>query len=1230
MIIGFLLVNFANGQRIKFKTISAKDGLSNNSVNDIVSDKDGVLWIATWDGVNLYDGNSFKVFNHITNDSTSISSNEIFRFIKDFNEDIWVQTNSTSISKYIGNNKFKNYFFEEYPEELFLSNTGNLIVWFQNSDSYFEFKNNKFIKVAKHNINQKSNVALDNVLLSKHPNLIITNTLQDTKGNIWYATRYNGLYIIPNISSNINNDLVEHYVYDLYSPYSFKSNEITVLHEDIFGNIWLGHKDGGLSMVHEGSGEINLVTPHPVKQPYLPKESIRAITKDFKSNIWLGYYTKGLYYFSPKTKTYVKYEIAKASNNNDWERIRSLYSSSDGAVWVGTYAGLICIKNGISAFYSAENYENLPNNRNYSISEDNKKQLWIACWGGLAKFNLKTQKFETFKGQEKLKNLSIRKVAAYEDEIIIGTQKKGIVLLNNKTADTLEITVKKGILENSIYNVIKDKETNYYWIASLGGISIYDLKKGLIKNITRNEGLPSHLVYSLILSGDKVWISTTKGIAVINKNNFSVSSFNPDEGWQAEEFSEGAYYKDIKGTLFFGGIYGLNYFHPSSINFSKDLPKIKVFVDHKEKFDTTVFRNYSENDLRVEISCISFSENTNNKILYKLVGYEKDWKIFNGNPIFYKNLPYGSYTLRVKNSLANNDENNIAIIIKKPFYLTLWFIVLVVLIISGGILCWLAIDKRKVIRHKKMLEQRIEQRTQIINSQKQDLVYSNLKLDKKNKEITEQKEQLLKLHHQLKNEDFEIDKFKTFVFAEFKPVITNILQNSSRIENQDKVKQAILNQSGELINLLTEWEHLSQVKNLSESKKSAVKLNLIIKFLINGLKPQMFKSKINFNSILDINDEWIKLDVLQFRMLFKYLFNEVIKYSSNDSNLKLAIKNDEEFISLKVTTDSKLLLNNFHSVQHYSPYFRAVDVIIKGLGGKFDINVDTALHFKIKIPIDIVNIDNNIEEVRWSHENMDKELLPNKNNILVFCDEDNSLSAKQLLEDDDNDLLFENSANESLAVLKHKNIDLLVLYNAPITDKLIQLFSCIKALDFKIAIPIVYISEQINYFLQEETLELGVDAYIQLPISRSFIKKKLLKLLEVRKNYLRDHAKQQLFNITSEQSKVFSPNEKLIKQALKIIKNNIQTPSFNLEALTNELKISKMKCYRAFKEVLNKTPSDVIINLRMQKAEYLLKDKSLNISEISYACGFNDPKYFSRLFRKSFDCSPKEYRNTHT
>ncbi|MGS0526135.1 helix-turn-helix domain-containing protein [Zobellia nedashkovskayae] len=89
---------------------------------------------------------------------------------------------------------------------------------------------------------------------------------------------------------------------------------------------------------------------------------------------------------------------------------------------------------------------------------------------------------------------------------------------------------------------------------------------------------------------------------------------------------------------------------------------------------------------------------------------------------------------------------------------------------------------------------------------------------------------------------------------------------------------------------------------------------------------------------------------------------------------------------------------------------------------------------------------------------------------------------------------------------------------------------------------------------------------------------------------------------------------------------NLNNPSFNVQKLQEALFVSKIKCYRAFKEVLQQSPSDVIIKLRLQKAEYLLKNHTLNISEISMECGFNDPKYFSRLFKKNFECSPKEYR----
>nr|MUH41513.1 hypothetical protein [Zobellia laminariae] len=547
----FLVPYFVFCQNIKFKTLSTDDGLSNNSVNDIISDKDGVLWIATWDGLNLYDGHNFTVYKHIQNDSTSIFGNVIIKFLKDVKDNIWILTDNKSVSTYTGKGKFKNYVFKNQPEKLLLSKTGELIVKGSEEGKYYKFKKDGFVESSIENVKQRNHTSLYSILLSKHPHLIINESLQDSYGNIWYATKNKGLYVIPNNASNINNEDIEHYEYDLYSPYSFTSNEIEKLYEDSFGNIWLGHKDGGLSMAYKGSQQINTITPHPIKFPNLPNETIRAITKDFNNAIWLGYYTQGLFYYSQEHKSYIKYEIPKQLKNNDWDRIRSLFTSTDGSIWAGTYAGLIRIKDGKSLFYKPSEYENFPNGRNYSLFEDNKKQLWISCWSGLAKFNLNTEKFEAFEGQEDLIDFNIRNVTAIEDEVLLSSEDKGAMLLNTTTGNISRIDIGKGILGNSVYNVFKDDMTQYYWIASLGGISVYDKEKGLIKNMTEKDGLPSHMVYSLLLNNDKVWISTTKGIAAVDRNDYSVWSLNMNEGWQATEFSEGSYYQDRKGTLFF-------------------------------------------------------------------------------------------------------------------------------------------------------------------------------------------------------------------------------------------------------------------------------------------------------------------------------------------------------------------------------------------------------------------------------------------------------------------------------------------------------------------------------------------------------------------------------------------------------------------------------------------------------------------------------------------------------
>ncbi len=97
-----------------------------------------------------------------------------------------------------------------------------------------------------------------------------------------------------------------------------------------------------------------------------------------------------------------------------------------------------------------------------------------------------------------------------------------------------------------------------------------------------------------------------------------------------------------------------------------------------------------------------------------------------------------------------------------------------------------------------------------------------------------------------------------------------------------------------------------------------------------------------------------------------------------------------------------------------------------------------------------------------------------------------------------------------------------------------------------------------------------------------------------------------------------TPHEKLAQKGLDLIQQQLGNPSFNVEQLIADLEISRAKCYRVFKEVFNQAPSEVIHELRLQKSSYLLQKKSLNISEISFECGFNDPKYFSKAFKKRY------------
>ncbi|TGV03170.1 hypothetical protein [Flavivirga rizhaonensis] len=119
---------FGWSQHIKFESFETSSGLSNNSVIDIENDLDGGLWIATWDGLNYYDGYEFTIYKHDVNDNTSIPGNYIVKLERDNAGFIWIFTRGGNVSKYIGNNKFQNLKFDEAPKRMEVSKKGNIII----------------------------------------------------------------------------------------------------------------------------------------------------------------------------------------------------------------------------------------------------------------------------------------------------------------------------------------------------------------------------------------------------------------------------------------------------------------------------------------------------------------------------------------------------------------------------------------------------------------------------------------------------------------------------------------------------------------------------------------------------------------------------------------------------------------------------------------------------------------------------------------------------------------------------------------------------------------------------------------------------------------------------------------------------------------------------------------------------------------------------------------------
>jgi DNA-binding response OmpR family regulator len=174
-------------------------------------------------------------------------------------------------------------------------------------------------------------------------------------------------------------------------------------------------------------------------------------------------------------------------------------------------------------------------------------------------------------------------------------------------------------------------------------------------------------------------------------------------------------------------------------------------------------------------------------------------------------------------------------------------------------------------------------------------------------------------------------------------------------------------------------------------------------------------------------------------------------------------------------------------------------------------------------------------------------------------------------------------------------------------------------------IPIILLTARTTMVHQLAGLENGADVYLTKPFSLYMLKLNIKNLMASRMAMRERFSQEMMLKPTNV---IVNPtDEKFLKRIMKIIEDHMDDSEFDVEQLITEVGMSKRVLYKKLSSLTNMTAADFVRSIRLNKAAMLLENGGFNVSEVAFAVGFNDPKYFTKSFKKQFGKSPREYQN---
>lgn len=507
--------------------ISVAEGLVSPTVNAVIQDSFGLIWIGTSNGLQKYDGYRFETFKNVSGKSTSLLHNYVWSLWEDENHDIWV-SNGKGVSKYNRKrNEFKNYEFAR----IFNFTLDSQVLGFK---FLKDSQNRLWVNSINLQLLQYDSVA-DTWQKAKYeiPNVpepdqtgFAPAVAEDLKGNIWMGSPNYGLMKLAKSEAAFK-PLPQVQLGDI--NFTEEGNTISGIFCDTANTLWITTRSG-IYKYNPEAGTIKTIKEYIDAQTDI-YTNLNSILPDPQGNIWIANNFRGMLKFDGISDSYTEIEIAGKvrMRTHGWNiTFTQFMIDRSGIFWFGSREeGLVKYDPVNKPFRHLSPDKNNPNSMSaggtFGILASKVKPgiTYVGIrGGGINMYDPKKQNFKkiTYKVVDDMFGGSARSIAEKKDgSLWLGTWGDGLIELDKNYNEVrrfkYDSTTKASISNNQV-RVLKPDSHNRLWIGTVNGLNILNTQTNEIERVISRytKQYPDQLVAQL----DKL-IATDQNVAAIEK-----------------------------------------------------------------------------------------------------------------------------------------------------------------------------------------------------------------------------------------------------------------------------------------------------------------------------------------------------------------------------------------------------------------------------------------------------------------------------------------------------------------------------------------------------------------------------------------------------------------------------------------------------------------------------------------------------------------------------------------